>query len=241
MFTLPLLLILYSGFTHALEADHLLAVSNLVSRRNRIWLSLKDGVFWGLGHSSTILFIGLLMMVFKLGIPDLSFRYFEALVGLMLVLLGAYRLYKLSRERKRHPLLYSQSLADRQFTFPFVQPVPNYVPGQLKLGSTDTSRYHGHTHKLAYGVGLIHGLAGSGALIVLVMSQIKNPWDGLTYLLVFSIGAIAGMLIAAGAFSVPFSRRILNAPRIQNSLVLITSILCVFYGGKVIYFNLFGL
>ncbi len=94
MFTFPLLLTIYAGFTHAFETDHLLAVSNIVSQRNNMRSSMKDGVFWGLGHASTIFFIGVLMIVFKAGISDQYFRYFEALVGVMLIVLAVYRLVK---------------------------------------------------------------------------------------------------------------------------------------------------
>ncbi|MEO7523218.1 MAG: hypothetical protein ABIT58_03950 [Ferruginibacter sp.] len=74
MFTFPLLLTIYAGFAHAFEAHHLLAVSNIVSRRNNIKLSLKDGVFWGIGHAATILLIGILLILFKVGI---SVQYFH--------------------------------------------------------------------------------------------------------------------------------------------------------------------
>src|SRR5258708_38821005 len=95
MFTFPLLLTIYAGFTHAFEADHVLAVSNIVSQRNSMRSSMKDGIFWGLGHASTIFFIGVLMIVFKAGISDQYFRYFESLVGVMLIALAVYRLVKI--------------------------------------------------------------------------------------------------------------------------------------------------
>jgi len=80
MFTFPLLLTVYAGFTHAFEADHLLAVSNIVSQRNSMRSSMKDGIFWGLGHASTIFFIGLLMIVFKASIQDSYFHYLRQLL-----------------------------------------------------------------------------------------------------------------------------------------------------------------
>src|ERR1019366_3423233 len=100
MFTFPLLITIYAGFTHAFEADHLLAVGNLVSRRDHAWLSVKDGVFWGLGHSSTIVFIGILMILFRVGISENSFHYFEATVGVMLIALAVYRLTKFFGSKK---------------------------------------------------------------------------------------------------------------------------------------------
>jgi len=97
---------------------------------------------------------------------------------------------------------------------------------------------HHHTHTLAYGVGLVHGLAGSGALILIAMSQMKNPVDGILYLIIFGGGCIIGMLVAAGLFSVPFSKKIILAQTLQSVLIIATCVLCFLYGGKVIYENL---
>src|SRR5664279_5445364 len=78
----------------------LLAVSNIVSQRNNVKLSLKDGIFWGLGHTSTIFFVGVLMIVFKAVISDQYFRYFESLVGVMLIALAIYRMVVFFKEKK---------------------------------------------------------------------------------------------------------------------------------------------
>jgi len=106
----------------------------------------------------------------------------------------------------------------------------------LHLHVKDSEKYE---HSLAYSVGLVHGLAGSGALIVMVMSQIQFAADGLMYLCIFCAGCIAGMLVAAGIFSIPFSRRITNARILQVCLIIISSALCILYGSKVIYENVF--
>ena len=81
------------GFEHAFEIDHLLAVSSIVAKRTSLWLAIKDGVFWGLGHTSTILLVGVVILVFQIIIPEHYFKYFEAIVGVMLVILGVMRLY----------------------------------------------------------------------------------------------------------------------------------------------------
>jgi hypothetical protein len=224
MFSFPLLLTIYAGFMHAFEADHLLAVSNIVSKRDNTRLSLKDGIFWGLGHASTIFFIGILMILFKAGISEQYFRYFEATVGLMLIILAVYRLVKFFRSRKiiihAHP--------------------HDHVEGQHKHLHVHIGREHEHHHghSLAYGVGLVHGLAGSGALILVVMAQMKGPVDGLIYLVIFGSGCIAGMLLAAGLFSIPFSKKIMHAQTLQSFLILTSSALCLLYGTRVIYENL---
>jgi high-affinity nickel permease len=225
MFTFPLLLTIYAGFTHAFEADHLLAVSNIVSSRSKLWHSIKDGIYWGLGHSSTIIVIGILMILFKVAITEHSFHYFEALVGLMLIILAIYRLYQFTREKKIVVHSHDHS----------------HLEGAHKHLHVHIADEHNHQHKhtLAYGVGLVHGLAGSGVLIIAAMSQIKSPIQGIWYLVIFCIGCILGMLVAAGLFSVPFSKKIISAPILQAVLIVATSVLCFLYGSKVIYENLF--
>jgi cytochrome c biogenesis protein CcdA len=224
MFSFPLLLTIYAGFVHAFEADHLLAVSNIVSQRNNTRLSLKDGVFWGLGHASTILFIGILMILFKAGTPATYFHYFEAIVGLMLILLAVYRLVKLFREKKL--IIHSHD---------HVHEGDQHKHMHIHIGPVHNHQYG---HSLAYAVGLVHGLAGSGVLIVVVMSQIKGPVDGLIYLVIFGTGCIAGMMLAAGLFSIPFSKKIMRAQTLQSFLIIVSSGLCLLYGSKVIYENL---
>ena len=194
-------LTIYSGLEHAFEADHLLAVNTLVSHRENLKQSLKDGIFWGIGHTTTIFLVGILMIGFKLNIGENIFKNFEAGVGIMLIFLGIYRMSKL------------------------------YFPKQ-----------HNHTHntsRAAFGVGLIHGLAGSGALVVLVISQMKTPFEGLMYILIFGLGSIFGMFLAAYLFSIPYTKSLLKSKKLQASLVIISSLLCIIYGGKVVYENLF--
>lgn len=194
-------LTIYAGLEHAFEADHLLAVNTLVSHRENLKQSLKDGIFWGIGHTTTIFLVGILMIGFKLNIGENIFKNFEAGVGIMLIFLGIYRMSKL------------------------------YFPKQ-----------HNHTHntsRAAFGVGLIHGLAGSGALLVLVISQMKTPFEGLMYILIFGLGSIFGMFLAAYLFSIPYTKSLLKSKKLQASLVIISSLLCIIYGGKVVYENLF--
>lgn len=95
MFSFPLLLTIYAGFAHAFETDHLLAVSNIVSQRNNAFKSMKDGIFWGLGHTSTILLIGILILLLKVHVNENYFHFLEAGVGVMLVIMGFFRLSKI--------------------------------------------------------------------------------------------------------------------------------------------------
>ena len=201
--TFPLLFAAIVGFGHAFEADHLVAVGNIVTKRNKLNLAIKDGIYWGLGHTSTIFLIGLIMIVGKATFLNNYFGYFEAGVGLMLIVLGFYRLWQYYNQENKADLMDADA-----------------------------------KHHLAYGVGLIHGLAGSGAMVLLVMTEIQTIANSLIYLLIFGIGSIIGMLVVAGIFSLPFSKRIANNQRLQFGLVLFSSLLCIGYGGYVVFENL---
>jgi len=210
---LPFVLALAVGFTHAFEADHLVAVSSIVTQRNNIWLSLKDGAFWGLGHTSTILLVGIVFIAGRVASHADTFRYLEAGVGLMLVVLGMVRLYRLR--------LLPDGQAVSHTHIHNGQPQP-------------------HTHRLAYGVGLVHGLAGSGALMLSVLTQIREAGAGLVYLLLFGLGSMAGMMVAASAFSIPFSVRLTTRPGVRTGLIVISAGLCIVLGIQVLYENLAG-
>lgn len=202
----PLFLASAVGFSHAFEADHLVAVSNIVTRRNNVFLALKDGIYWGLGHTSTVLLVGSFFIFGKFALNENGFRYFEVVVGITLMILGFYRLYKL------------------------------YKPPVLII--THTHNHHIHQHKLAYSVGLLHGLAGSGALVLTVLTTIEGTLGGILYLIIFGIGSIAGMMLAAGVFSIPFSGKIINNQIFRISLIIFSSLLCVGLGVIMVYQNL---
>jgi cytochrome c biogenesis protein CcdA len=205
--SVPLIFAATIGFTHAFEIDHLLAVSSIVTRRKSIWKSVKDGIYWGLGHTSTILLIGILMIVLRVAVAEQTFAYLEASVGLMLIVLGLHRLWKVWKQKN--------------------EPVHDHDhPHEM------------HGHKLAYGVGLVHGLAGSGSLVLLVMSQLKGQFDGLLYLLIFGMGSIGGMLLASGVFSLPFSKKLHHLSWLKLGLTLVSSLFCIGLGLKVILENL---
>jgi hypothetical protein len=222
---IPLLILLlyalYEGLLHAFEADHVLALTNIVSQRNKIFPAIKDGIFWGLGHTSTIFLVGIIMILFKVNISDSSFSYFEAAVGLMLVLVASFRLYIFFR--------------DEQI---IIHKHHHEHGGTNKQLHTHVRLKGKNLHKTSYGIGIVHGLAGSGALVVLIMTQIKSVAGSLLYLAIFGLGSIIGMSFVAGIFSVPFSKKLFSSKVLKATLVVISSVLCLGYGCYVIYENL---
>lgn len=198
-----LLLACAIGFGHAFEADHLVAVSSIVTKRNSTILAIKDGIYWGLGHTSIILVAGLIYLFGKLVLNEDIFRYFEAVVGIMLIILGATRLYKLIR-------------------------------------FTDIAYTHVHegSHKIAFGIGAIHGLAGSGAILLTVLAQNKSNFNGILYILVFGFGSVLGMMVASGIFSIPFSVRYLKNKWFGKVLSILSAVVCIILGYMIVYKNL---
>ena len=228
----------YAGLEHAFEADHLLAVNSLVTNRNTLKESVKDGVFWGIGHTLTIFVVAILMIGFKVAVSEHVFSYLEATVGLMLVFLGMYRLSKLFK-KNTHTHTYSHS-----HTLSKTDPKSHlhwhtYTHSHIITNSNHTHPNTSNSFSAAFGVGLVHGLAGSGALVVLVLSQMKTTLEGLIYILIFGLGSIIGMFLASGLLSLPYGKSILKSQKLQFVLIIISSLLCILYGGKVIYENIF--
>jgi hypothetical protein len=91
---------------------------------------------------------------------------------------------------------------------------------------------------MAYGVGLVHGLAGSGGLVLLVMTQMTGQIEALGYLLIFGLGSVAGMAVASSVFHLPFSRKLASSMALQLGLTVLSSVLCMGFGAKLVYENL---
>lgn len=173
------------GLKHALDADHVVAVSTIVSQTKNLKKSSLAGAIWGMGHTATLFLVGLVILVFKLAIPDKLALSFEFIVGVVLVVLGVDVLRKVS-EGKVH--LHEHQHGDSVHTH---------------LHSHKESPSHNYIHK-SFVVGTIHGLAGSAALMLLVLTTVNSIFQGLLYILIFGIGSIVGMLIVSGIIALPF-------------------------------------
>ncbi|WP_426490334.1 urease accessory protein [Hymenobacter sp. 102] len=195
---LPLSFALLAGTGHAFEADHLIAVSTLVARHDHRRDAVREGLFWGLGHTTTLVVFGGALLLSRSLITHTN--YFEAAVGALLLVLGLSRLTDKS---------YYQT-----------------APPRYRRGT-------------AYAVGLVHGLAGSGALVLLLMGSLRSAWLGVAYLALFGLGSVVGMLGATGLMSVPFTQRMRFSRNLRAGLVIVSALLSIGYGGWMIYGNLF--
>ncbi len=175
------------GIKHALDADHIVAVTTIVSRSRSLLRSALVGLSWGIGHTFTLFAVGFGVLVFKLTIPDRLSLSMEFVVGIILVLLGVPLVRRLVGNRTHIHL--HQHGGKRH--------VHNH--------SHDNSPEHTHQHiRRPLLIGMVHGLAGSGALTVLVLSTMSSVGQGLLFLLLFGVGSILGMLLFSGLISLPF-------------------------------------
>ena len=181
------------GIKHALDADHLVAVSTIVSEhKNLKWASLI-GAFWGLGHTATLFVVGLLVVVLRITIPPRIALGLEFLVAVMLVILGANILWRSFGIEKIHLHTHTHN-------------PETHTHFHVHSGSDEG---HSHTHpfksmRKPFFVGMVHGLAGSAALMLLVLTTIPSPLAALTYILIFGFGSVGGMLILSSMIGLPF-------------------------------------
>ncbi len=184
------------GMRHALEADHVAAIASLAARSQSLRDSLLHGAIWGVGHTLTIFVIGSVVLFTDLVVPDRMAAMLELSVGVMLVLLGLDVLRRLMRD-KIHLHVHTHKDGSTHF----------HAHGHRNESGHDLSN---HAHELASGnrfralyIGLMHGMAGSAALIVLTLSQALSPLRGLGYIALFGIGSIVGMALLSVVISVP--------------------------------------
>ena len=211
------------GARHALEADHIVAVSTIATEHRNLWRSCTVGFCWGVGHTMVLLIAGLAVLGFRLTIPDDVAKLFEAGVGVMLIGLGVSVGLTLWRERLH---VHSHSHGDGA--------------GHLHVHSHRDGLHHTHLHRFrleykSLAVGMVHGLAGSAALLLLVLSTVRSLADGLLYILVFGVGSIAGMVLLGAVLSVPFVLTPQDLVRTHLTLRVMAGLASVALGSAILY------
>ena len=187
------------GMQHALEADHIAAVSSIAARRTHVGDIVRHGLTWGLGHTLTLFaFAGAAIWLGR-AIPEHVARPIEAAVGIMLVGLGAHVLWRLWRDRVH---FHRHGHGDGTV----------HIHAHSHAGETLPHARAPHAHAHIHGfrwrtllVGLMHGMAGSAALLVLAVSQAASPAVGLGYVALFGIGSMIGMAALSTVIAVPLA------------------------------------
>lgn len=186
------------GMRHALEADHVAAVASLVVHSKSIGHSVRQGAVWGAGHTISLFVVGLFVLVTESVMPHTMAHYLEICVGLMLVFLGADVVWRTLHARV-HFHVHDHAHGVRHFH-------AHSHRGEPTL--SHDARHHEHVHSPGFPtralvVGLMHGMAGSAALILLALDQTVSLWQGIAYIAFFGVGSIVGMALLSVAIAWP--------------------------------------
>ena len=210
------------GMKHALDADHVVAVSAIVSRSHGFRGSSLIGIFWGVGHTLTLLAVGLVIFTLNITIPYKVALAMELGVGIMLVFLGGLVAAGLIRDQLH------------------LHPHQHEGRAHLHLHKHAVVEPHRHTHTLrrgyqSFAVGMVHGLAGSAALVLLVVSSIDSALEGLVYILIFGGGSVFGMMLVTVLISVPFIYSTVRFNGLNKTLTAAASLASITLGTLLIY------
>jgi sulfite exporter TauE/SafE len=187
-----------AGLKHATEPDHVAAVSTIVSDRKNIWSSSLVGGLWGVGHTLALVIAGIAVIAFHFEIGERLANILELGVGVMLLFLGAQTLWKVYRGGEVHSHVHVHGGVIH--AHPHV-----HDADAVKVHSLPAPTHHGlKLSPKPLFVGLVHGLAGSGALMLLILATIPSPTVAIAYILIFGIGSIGGMMLMSMVIGLPF-------------------------------------
>lgn len=217
------------GMHHATEADHVAAVCSIASGRKGIRTISRHGIFWGIGHTLTLIIIAGTCLVLRMTVPDSLASQLEFAVGIMLMGLGLHVLYRLRRDRVH---FHSHSHGEGRPHF-------HAHSHRAELKSHALSEHdHPHNERLPWRtlvVGLVHGMAGSAALIVLTAATLDSPWWGAVYILVFGAGTTVGMGLLSAIIAAPITLTARSLTYANSTLQGVIGIITVVIGLRILF------
>lgn len=216
------------GLKHATEVDHVVAVSAIVSEHRNVLRSALVGALWGAGHTASLFIVGVFVLVFRIAIPPSAAKWLEFSVALMIIGLGVMAVMRvLTKRADVHLHRHSHGrLSHVHIHF------HEHGREHRKLATSTSS----HSHEISRVgvkpllVGAMHGLAGSAALTLLVLTQIESVSLGLLYLSVFGIGSTVGMLLMSGLMGLPFALSGRRLTSINYALQTVAGALSIAFG-----------
>ena len=242
------------GMRHATDPDHVIAVTTIVSRQRSVRSAALVGVLWGIGHTLTILTVGAAIILFNVIIPPRLGLTMELAVGIMLIVLGVLNLTGVTRwvtERFTPGVAggHSHPHAHGDYVHTHVHGHHHGDHGHsedatplAKLDRTFSNaggriRKHLGLYQALRPllVGIVHGLAGSAAVALLVLATIHNSAWGVLYLLIFGAGTIAGMMLTTAALAVPYSYTGQRFARLNDGLAAASGLMSLGFGLFIAY------
>jgi hypothetical protein len=199
------------GLRHAMEADHLAAISTIVTERRSLLSSSLVGTLWGFGHTLALLIAGVGVLLLRYRMTDRMAHAFELCVGIMLVLLGANVLSTLVRGAASH--------------------------GHDQTSGAPHSHADVWLVARPFVVGMVHGVAGSAPLLLLTLTVISSPLVAFSYIAVFGVGSIMGMTIMSVLVSVPARLTVEHFARTNLALRSLSGVFSIGLGLFIVYEN----
>ena len=212
------------GLRHALDADHLAAVSTFASEEKSLLRSSMIGISWGMGHTAALLVFGLAVAAFRLALTPRLAQVLEFIVGLMLIGLGANVLFKLWKGSALHAHSHSHDGVEHKHLHVHVAEPRHEHPHQhqhrtLRLGGRP------------FMVGVVHGLAGTAALMMLVVGTLPSLLLAAIYILVFGVGSIGGMVVMSVLISVPLAIAASRLRMVERGIRIAAALFSLGFGG----------
>lgn len=222
-----LLLGLLIGMRHAVETDHIAAVASLATGSPTLAEAVRQGAAWGLGHTVTLFLFGSLVLLLDAVMPVALAQLLELLVGVMLVGLGIDVLFRVVR-RRIHFHTHRHDSGDFHF----------HAHSHCGEDEHDPE-HHRHEHPTGFPVrallvGLMHGMAGSAALILLTLQTVRSPLAGLVYIALFGLGSMIGMALLSVVIAIPLRASARGMTWLHNGLQIAVGIATITIGGALI-------
>jgi len=217
------------GMRHALDADHMAAVAALATRSDTVSDSMRQGAVWGVGHTVTLFVFGSMVLLTDGMMPQRLVQALEIGVGLMLVLLGGHVLWRFVHERIHfHVHRHDDGTC--------------HFHAHSHAGEQVHPAIHQHRHPARHSfplrallVGLMHGMAGSAALILLTLQTVNSPWTGMLYIALFGVGSIAGMAALSVVIAIPLRYSATGLTGLHNALQVVIGSATILIGGMLVY------
>ena len=214
------------GLKHATEVDHVVAISTIVSRHKNVFRSALVGALWGAGHTASLLIVGVIVLSLRIAIPERVSGWLEFGVALMIIALGVSALWRAARTNSEvHVHQHSHDGLSHTHVH-FHEHENKHNPSLQAAHSHAVSRI-GWKPVL---VGMMHGLAGSGALTLLVLTQISSSLIGFFYMMTFGFGSIVGMLLMSGLIGLPFAFTSGKLTHLHQGLQTLAAVLSICFG-----------
>src|SRR6185295_16389635 len=214
------------GLKHATEVDHVVAISTIVSQHKNVFRSAIVGALWGAGHTASLLVVGAIALLLRVAVPERVSGLLEFGVALMIIGLGISALWRALRKGTQvHVHEHSHDGLKHKHI--------HYHEHEKKHEPSSTSRHSHAVSRVGFKpllIGTMHGLAGSGALTLLVLTQISSSWIALLYLAIFGLGSIAGMVLMSGLLGLPLALTSRSLTQIHGRLQAVAAVLSICFG-----------